>query len=445
MYPGKKSTNPSSQVLVYDSSTGKIRYTSTLGPVDSSTGVPLGIVKASNFQVVTGTPTSQITSGAGVPSTTVGTGAVYLRTDGTAKTAIYCQIRSASSIGQSTSDYTSPRATSRWGDPVRAGYVFNISMSGSGGTVDGVTVLGTQRVLAANQTTTTESGIFTVGAGNWIRAKDANSASTRVLGSKVGSGSITYVSEGTFTGRRFLFIANSDPLDGNGVADLGEIGGGTVSLRYSEWITARSFENYFSMKQPVRTVARTNISLSGLGVVGGVQLLANDRVLVVGQTTASQNGIYVAASGSWTRSTDANLPGNLTYMCVYVSEGWDTGAFFYLTTLPFITVGSTSLTYVQLGTFTPNVTNITTDYTVLNTDCTIAVGAIVTPITVTLPSAPYLGQTLYIKDVTGVAASQNITVSGNGSTIDGASSNVIGTNFGKLVLMYTGTQWSIIN
>lgn len=39
--------------------------------------------------------------------------------------------------------------------------------------------------------------------------------------------------------------------------------------------------------------------------IDGVTLVANDRVLLTGQTNATQNGTWIASSGSWTRPTDS--------------------------------------------------------------------------------------------------------------------------------------------
>lgn len=75
-------------------------------------------------------------------------------------------------------------------------------------------------------------------------------------------------------------------------------------------------------KQSVRAATTTNLaSLSGLLVVDGVTLVAGDRVLVKDQTTASQNGIYVVASGAWTRSLDADIWDELISAYVFVQQG----------------------------------------------------------------------------------------------------------------------------
>jgi hypothetical protein len=58
------------------------------------------------------------------------------------------------------------------------------------------------------------------------------------------------------------------------------------------------------VKESVRVVSVSNITLSGTQTVDGVSLVAGDRVLVAGQTDATTNGIYVVASGAWSRATD---------------------------------------------------------------------------------------------------------------------------------------------
>ncbi|HKR24066.1 MAG TPA: hypothetical protein VJS15_02315, partial [Allosphingosinicella sp.] len=52
-----------------------------------------------------------------------------------------------------------------------------------------------------------------------------------------------------------------------------------------------------------------NITLSGLQTIDGVALGAGDRVLVKDQGSAVNNGIYVAASGGWSRAADMDGAG----------------------------------------------------------------------------------------------------------------------------------------
>jgi len=90
-----------------------------------------------------------------------------------------------------------------------------------------------------------------------------------------------------------------------------------------------------------------------------------------------------------------------------------------------------------------NVTPVTTTYQVLATDDYIAITTIAAPFTITLPLTPTTGDTYTFKDAGGNAATNNVTISGNGANIDGAATVVLTQNYSALVLTYTGTQWSI--
>jgi hypothetical protein len=106
-------------------------------------------------------------------------------------------------------------------------------------------------------------------------------------------------------------------------------------------------------KDAARVATTANITLSGFSAIDGVTVVNNDRVLVKNQTTASQNGLYVAASGAWARATDADQEAEMKGMAVFIEEGTtqaDT-AWVLSTNSPF-TPGTTSLTYVQLGSST---------------------------------------------------------------------------------------------
>ena len=59
-----------------------------------------------------------------------------------------------------------------------------------------------------------------------------------------------------------------------------------------------------AVKAPCRAATTANITLSGAQTIDGIAVVAGDRVLVKNQTTTSQNGIYVVASGAWVRATD---------------------------------------------------------------------------------------------------------------------------------------------
>jgi len=100
----------------------------------------------------------------------------------------------------------------------------------------------------------------------------------------------------------------------------------------------------------VRILSASNVaSLSGLTAIDGVTPVANDLILLTAQSTASQNGPWAAASGSWTRPswwTTATVVNEGQYFMVaegtsYKDTKW------WCTNTGTITVDTTSTTFVQ--------------------------------------------------------------------------------------------------
>jgi hypothetical protein len=75
------------------------------------------------------------------------------------------------------------------------------------------------------------------------------------------------------------------------------------------------------VKASVLVGTTANITLSGAQTIDGVSVVAGDRVLVKNQTTQADNGIYVAASGAWARSADANTWDELVSAYTFIEEG----------------------------------------------------------------------------------------------------------------------------
>jgi hypothetical protein len=129
-------------------------------------------------------------------------------------------------------------------------------------------------------------------------------------------------------------------------------------------------------KQAVRVVTVTNVTLSGgaPNSVDSVNLTTGDRILVTGQSTGSQNGLYqvqtvgAGSNGTWTRTSDGNQDGEIEAgMIVMVTEGTtykDTQ--WKLTTNNPIVIGTTSLAFEQssaygFGTISANAVSVTAD------------------------------------------------------------------------------------
>jgi hypothetical protein len=103
-------------------------------------------------------------------------------------------------------------------------------------------------------------------------------------------------------------------------------------------------------KASVVAATTANITLSGAQTVDGVSVIAGDRVLVKDQTTTANNGIYLCASGSWTRTTDADTYAELVAAYTFVEGGTVNANNGFICTIPTSgTLGSTSITFAQFS------------------------------------------------------------------------------------------------
>ncbi|HTU11724.1 MAG TPA: hypothetical protein VMG08_12600 [Allosphingosinicella sp.] len=77
-----------------------------------------------------------------------------------------------------------------------------------------------------------------------------------------------------------------------------------------------------AIKEPCRLATTGNITLTGLQTIDGVTTASGDRVLVKNQSSASQNGVYIAAGGAWARATDLDGAGEaIGGIEVFVTSG----------------------------------------------------------------------------------------------------------------------------
>ena len=104
-----------------------------------------------------------------------------------------------------------------------------------------------------------------------------------------------------------------------------------------------------------RVYVATNIDLSTAleagDVIDNITLVAGDRVLVNGQSTQSQNGIYVVqASGAAVRATDFDTPTEVkSGDFIFVSAGTNYGNTGWVQTLSPATIGSDPISFTQFS------------------------------------------------------------------------------------------------
>ena len=107
-------------------------------------------------------------------------------------------------------------------------------------------------------------------------------------------------------------------------------------------------------KRAVDVATTANIALTGLQTIDGVTVAAGERVLCQDQTAPAQNGVYVAAAGTWTRAADMDRDSYAQLgTVVRVMRGTANGGkLFYISspTSGDIRIGSTSTTWAEFAT-----------------------------------------------------------------------------------------------
>jgi collagen type VII alpha len=268
--------------------------------------------------------------------------------------------------------------------PVTAGGTGVTTSTGSGSNVLSISpTLVTPALGVASATSLSLTNALTVANGG--------TGATTLTGYVKGSGTSALTASSTIPNTDITGLGTMSTQNANSVA----ITGGTATLTSATLTsgtvsTTPSGSTDIANKAYVDSVAQGlnvktaclwgttgNITLSGLGTQSGGEwtgtLTAGDRILVKNETTAANNGIYAAASGSWTRTSDANTWNQLVSAFVFVEQGAtlaDTG--WTCTVDPGGTLGVTAVTWAQFsgaGTYTAG-TGLTlsgTQFSITNT------------------------------------------------------------------------------
>jgi len=236
---------------------------------------------------------------------------------------------SGTSISLGSQTITSNSTTVSMSGDLSGANIFATANANVTGNVTGGNIITSNLVQGANVTAT--GNVFT----NDIRARAGAAGITMTAGA---GGSITLAPEGSGTvnvsSKKITNLAT--PTDASDAATKGYVDS-----------TAQGLD----VKNSVRLTTTGDRALTGLTAVDGVTPSDGDRILVRYQTTGSENGIYVARSGAWERSVDADTTGKITGgTFTFVEEGTlyaDTG--WVVTTNGTITIGTTAITWTQFS------------------------------------------------------------------------------------------------
>jgi hypothetical protein len=132
-------------------------------------------------------------------------------------------------------------------------------------------------------------------------------------------------------------------LKANNLSDLTDIAAARTNLDVYSKGQVDNLIAGINWKPDVLVVTLGNIALTGLQTIDGVTVPAGARIGVVKQTNATENGIYIAGAGSWSRANDANTAIELAGATFAVAQGTTMAETIWRVYTDNITPGTTSI------------------------------------------------------------------------------------------------------
>ena len=302
-----------------------------------------------------------------------------------------------------------------------------------------------------------------------IDAKQASDADLTAIGNLaktdgnliVGNGS-TWVAESGATARTSLGLgsiatqaANNVSISGGSVTGLGEPSSNSDA-------STKSYVDQAVAGLRTRTIAECastgNVNISNAleagDAIDGVTLVAGDRVLLKNQSTASQNGLYIAVAngaGAASRDPEHDTIAELSGGMIVVNQGSvNDNKIFLCTTNSTGSVGSTAITYTVVtpansGTVTSIATGTGIDGGTITSAGTISIDSTVATLAGT--------QTLTNKTLTSPKINENVAVTstatelnlldGKDATFLAVPGKIGGTNFTNSLLIGHATSGTL--
>jgi hypothetical protein len=215
-----------------------------------------------------------------------------------------------------------------WKNAVRVATTVNITLSGTQ-TIDGVAVVAGNRVLVKNQTFTTQNGIYTVAAGAWVRAVDADTP-TELEESTVLVTLGTINKNTQWTQSFVITTIGTDPVNYVQIAGAGVYTNGTG-------ITLTG--NVFSISNLAITNALIN-DLAWSKITGTPTTLAGYAITDAYPLTGNPSGFLTSLGiGTLTQAWDADLDaiavlsGTSGFLKKVAANSWTLDTNTYLTSL----------------------------------------------------------------------------------------------------------------
>ena len=254
----------------------------------------------------------------------------------------------------------------------------------AGNTNFSVTMANVTAFVTSTATTVSATGNVTGGnirtVGQVSATGNVTGGNIRTVGQVSATGNITgafFVGNGSaLTGLPATYgnanvAANLAAFGTNPISTTGSITAGTGSFTGNVNLNSKLIQNLLdpladqdaATKYYVDTIAQgldpkasclaattANITLSGAQTIDGVAVVAGNRVLVKNQTTAANNGIYVADASAWSRSSDMDNWSEVPGAFVFIESGTTQASSGWVTTVSGAgTIGVTAMPWTQFS------------------------------------------------------------------------------------------------
>ncbi len=135
----------------------------------------------------------------------------------------------------------------------------------------------------------------------------------------------------------------------NGSSTVTDKTGTVVVFSDGQWVPSSGGSSTVIPKEDARVLSDSNLALSGFPIIDTVQTVDDDRVVANGQTDPTENGIWVAAAGAWTRADDLATGSHAQNAYVFIAEGADYGDTGWLcdTDAPNDVVGTDPISFIR--------------------------------------------------------------------------------------------------
>ena len=193
---------------------------------------------------------------------------------------------------------------------------------------------------------------------------------------------------------------------------INTVSGNASSNENNVWVNANDYSTYTTLESLVNTVQDNVASLgSATDLVSDRFTVSTSNAFTLSQSVTDSNNIIVALSG----------------ILQYPGVGYEvSGSALTISNVAPLQSGTVLEVRHLSGSLKTSIDwlEVTSDYT-LSVDSKVLVNTGASAITLTLPLSPSLGNEVKIVDAWANAANNNITLYGNGSNIEGDTSNVL--------------------